>query len=270
MVARTPGGREVASSSLVSLTMLLYISYRRVIMAKAIIYDFDGTLTPDPVPDYQILDASGLPDGMRNPKFMEMAKTIAKERKFGLVEGMIWAIIDVLEAGGFEVTDDNLTRGAEARTFNPGVKDFLKRSKSAGVKNYVVSSGAKVFINRTEVAPYIEKVYASELNYDLDGKATGIKLALDEERKTSALKEIAQEINGDAEDCSGLIYVGDGLTDVPAMQFIKDHGGETVLVFRKEMTDEDRKIQGLGIVDFVAEADFTEGKELAKILTSAA
>lgn len=38
-------------------------------MLKAVVYDFDGTLTPETVPEFKILEESGLPGGAKNPLF---------------------------------------------------------------------------------------------------------------------------------------------------------------------------------------------------------
>lgn len=39
-------------------------------MLKALVYDFDGTLTPTTMPEFKILEKSGLVGGAENPEFL--------------------------------------------------------------------------------------------------------------------------------------------------------------------------------------------------------
>ena len=60
-----------------------------------------------------------------------------------------------------------------------------------------------------------------------------------------------------------MIYVGDGLTDVPCMKLVKVNGGHSIAVF-----DEDRDIADSLIsqdrVDFVVKADYRENSHMEK------
>lgn len=50
-------------------------------MLKAVIYDFDGTLTPESTAQFQILEKSGFKNGMDDPRFFVAVKTMMKEKK---------------------------------------------------------------------------------------------------------------------------------------------------------------------------------------------
>ena len=43
--------------------------------------------------------------------------------------------------------------------------------------------------------------------------------------------------NIDETDCSNVMYVGDGLTDMYAFEYVKEHGGEAVLVYNDNTED---------------------------------
>ncbi len=64
-----------------------------------------------------------------------------------------------------------------------------------------------------------------------------------------------------------MIYVGDGMTDVPSMTVTKKNGGHTVAVY-DPATEKGRgigvKLLDAGRVDFVAEADYRKGSKLAR------
>ena len=115
-------------------------------MTKAIIYDFDGTLTPDIWPRFEILEKSGLKDGMFNPKFMEASKAKAKNENRELFEAMILVILDTVRSAGFKTTDQNIALGASTRSYNPGVEEFLYSIQEKGIKNYILSSGATAYL----------------------------------------------------------------------------------------------------------------------------
>jgi hypothetical protein len=64
-----------------------------------------------------------------------------------------------------------------------------------------------------------------------------------------------------------MIYVGDGMTDVPSMALTKKNGGHTVAVYDTE-GDKGRatcvKLLDAGRVDFIAEADFRAASRLTR------
>ena len=57
-------------------------------MAKIIIYDFDGTLTPFSLPKFEILEKCGMKDGAHNPRFLELSQKRAKDENIDLYRAM--------------------------------------------------------------------------------------------------------------------------------------------------------------------------------------
>ena len=63
-----------------------------------------------------------------------------------------------------------------------------------------------------------------------------------------------------------MIYIGDGLTDVPCMKLVKVNGGYSIAVHKPQ---ERQKVESLirdGRVDFLAEADYSIGSEMDTIV----
>jgi predicted HAD superfamily phosphohydrolase len=59
-----------------------------------------------------------------------------------------------------------------------------------------------------------------------------------------------------------MIYIGDGLTDVPCMKLVKANGGYSIAVYQKGKR---RKVEDLiqhMRVDFISPADYSEGSDL--------
>ena len=63
-----------------------------------------------------------------------------------------------------------------------------------------------------------------------------------------------------------MVYIGDGMTDIPSMIIVKNNGGKSIAVYPKGKED---RVQGLyddGRVNYVCAADYREGKEIEKVM----
>lgn len=232
-------------------------------MLKAVVYDFDGTLTPEVVPEFEILERSGLEGGTKNPKFFATVHEVAKRSAIDVYEAMVLVIMDTVRNAGFPLTDANIALGAGDRTFNPGVEDFLDELCHRGVKNFLLSSGSQAYLKHLKIAPCFAEIYATILTYDENGEANGIQRVMSAAEKTIALQEIATRVNGDKGDFTGIVYVGDGPTDVEAMAYIKQHGGRAILI-QHDKSDAGLPKVDSNVVDLVTKPDFTEDSALAK------
>lgn len=63
-----------------------------------------------------------------------------------------------------------------------------------------------------------------------------------------------------------MIYIGDGPTDLHAMQFIKEHGGKNVLVYLDEDSEDVAKMRASGVVDYFVPADFRPDSQLWQLI----
>lgn len=231
-------------------------------MVKAVIFDFDGTLTPDVAPKFEILEKSGIVDGVANPRFATMMGELAEREKIDIYEAMIKTILKVVSAAGFELTNENIGLGAEDRIFNPGVEKLLRVLKDSGIKSYILSSGAKAYLAQTRIAPLFTEIYASSLIYDDHERVNGIENVMTMQQKAETLRNLAREINGDEDDCRGMFYVGDGPTDANAMNFMKERGGKNIMVYINEPRPEALKICKNGLVDLLAPANYAADSKI--------
>jgi predicted HAD superfamily phosphohydrolase len=68
---------------------------------------------------------------------------------------------------------------------------------------------------------------------------------------------------------SNIIYIGDGLTDVPCFRLVKSLGGTSIAVFRprtKGAKTKSEKMLNDGRVTFIAPADYREKLQLDRIV----
>ena len=66
-------------------------------MAKIIVYDFDGTLTPYALPKFELLEKSGLENGTYNPKFLELSRKRAKDKNIDLYTAIYETYFEIVK-----------------------------------------------------------------------------------------------------------------------------------------------------------------------------
>lgn len=227
-------------------------------MKKILIYDFDGTLTPYPITKFKILDKCGLKGGTADPKVKEV---IAAKRESGMehYEAIYTGFLELVSGRGFELNDDNMSLGADELEYNNGVFEFLEEINNMNVDNYLLSSGIKVLLERTHVAKYFEEIYATTFSYK-DNLIVGTGHIMSDKKKVDVIKEIVK--NNGVEDCRDVVYLGDGLTDLYAMEYVKDNGGTSIFVYLDPDNKELVMAKEKNCVSLFTLADYSKGSEL--------
>jgi hypothetical protein len=152
------------------------------------------------------------------------------------------------------------------------------------VEHYVISSGLREMVAGTIIARKFKAVYASSFWYDHHGVAQWPALALNYTTKTQYLFRInkgslhvydhskVNEYVPHAErpiPFTNMIFVGDGETDIPCFRLVKDLGGHSIAVYkpraRRARTISEKLIRD-GRVNFIAPADYSDGRELDRIV----
>ena len=85
---------------------------------------------------------------------------------------------------------------------------------------------------------------------------------MSDKNKVAALKEILRKNEITDEDCSDVVYIGDGLTDYYVMKYIREHGGTSIFVYLDANSKDMQSIKEKDVVDFYMKADFSSGSEL--------
>lgn len=231
-------------------------------MKKIIIYDFDGTLTPYSLPKFEILEKSGMKDGAYNPQFLELSQKRVKDENIDLYKATYNTYFEIIKNAGFKLTDENFSIGYDNVEYNNGVTEFLSMLYQSNISNYLLSSGLKVFLKKISISSYFKEIYATTFTYNQDYEATGFEFLMSDKNKVVAIKEILKKNNIDNEDCSSIIYIGDGFTDYYAMKYIKDHGGVSIFVYQDSDIKDMQSIKEKNVVDFYTKADFSQNSEL--------
>lgn len=231
-------------------------------MKKIIIYDFDGTLTPYSLPKFEILEKSGMKDGAYNPLFLELSKKRAKDKNIDLYEALYEIYFETIKRANFKLIDENFCLGTEHVCYNRGVEEFLEMLSKNDISNYLLSMGMKIYLEGISISSFFKEIYGTVFLYDSNAEVSGIKFLMNPMNKVLAIKEILVKNGIDHEDCSDIIYIGDGFTDYYAMDYIKEHGGTSIFVYGDLNGQDMMAIKEKNVVDFYTKADFSEDSEL--------
>ena len=251
----------------------------------AIIYDFDGTLTPKSMQEYTLLPKLGI-----NSK-MFWDKIVKEARETGGETMMIYMrqLLDYAKKRDIKISKNEFFKMGKDIKYYPGVSDWFKsidkyvKKLSSGeveIYHYIISAGHIEILEGISIKKYIKKIFASEYFYNEDKYAVFPKIVVTDTTKTQYLfrinkgkEELADSINNHmAEDkrpipFNNMIYVGDGLTDVPSMALIKKEGGHSIAVYQKKLKEQIsicKELFEANRVDFISEADFRKGSDLHK------
>ncbi len=251
----------------------------------ALVYDFDGTLSPQPMQEYTVLPKAGVEPA----QFWARVNREARETESDPMLVYMRHIIEVLERERVDVKREDLAAMAGAIEYFPGVTSWFGRmnayvrKRSGGrvkVRHYLISAGQKEILEGVSIRRHFRRIYASEYHFNHHGVATFPKFLVTDTLKTQFLFRINKGIEAVTESINehmpesrrpipfpNIVYVGDGMTDVPSMALTKKNGGHSVAVYDPSG---DRghatcvKLLDAGRVDFIAEADYRAASRLSK------
>ena len=251
----------------------------------ALVYDFDGTLSPQPMQEYTVLPKIGVEPEV----FWARVNRDARETESDMMLVYMRHIIETLEQHKIDVKREDFAAMASRIEYFPGVATWFRRMNayvekrsrgSVKVQHYLISAGQKEILDGASIRKEFKRIYASEYHFNHHGVATFPKLLVTDTMKTQflfrinkGLERITESINEHMPEedrpipFQNMIYVGDGMTDVPSMALTKKSGGHTVAVYdrrRKSGRATCVKLLNAGRADFIAEADYRADSRLSR------
>ena len=218
----------------------------------AIMYDFDKTLTYKDMQEYSLIPELGYDDPS---KFWAEVTNLKTENNMdAILAYLYWLLKKSIDTDRPIRKKDFEILGKDIEFF-PGVISWFDRineiGKSLGleIEHYIISSGMKEIIDGTSISKHFKKVYACRYYYDINGVAKWPSLVVNYTTKTQYIFRINKQILDEYEDdklneytedskrpipFKRMIYVGDGMTDVPCMKLVKEHGGKSIAVFNRD------------------------------------
>lgn len=224
-----------------------------------VIYDFDGTLTPYSLPQYEIIKKCGYDEEKLMNRISE--KLTNSE---GLYEAYYKCYIEILLENNILLTKENVCLSADKIEFNNGVIEYFKnfQSQITGVQHYIVTSGIKDYVDKTVIRKFVDGVYGVTFNEE-NGIYKDIDILLTDKKKVDVIKQVQKDNN----ETNNIIYFGDGLTDSFAFEYVHSIGGKNVFITTKnESMETYKKLNVKGIIDKCFEPDFSMDSELSKYI----
>jgi hypothetical protein len=251
----------------------------------ALVYDFDGTLSPQPMQEYTVLPKIGEVPA----QFWEKVNREARESESDPMLVYMRHIIEALERHQVDVKREDFAAMAHAIKYFPGVTtwfdrmDAYVRKRSKGqvkLQHYLISAGQKEILEGASIRGHFKRIYASEYHFNHHGVATFPKVLVTDTQKTQFLfrinkgiEDVRESINEHMDEARrpipfpNIIYIGDGMTDVPSMAITKKNGGHAIAVYNpreKRGRETCLKLLKADRVDFVSEADYRATSKLTR------
>lgn len=242
----------------------------------AIMYDFDRTLSPRDMQEYQFIPSLG----MTAPEFWSEANTFGDKNEMDKILSYMYTMIKKSAEQGTPLTRKRVVDCGKNIEFFKGVEYWFERMNRFGIENgvivehYVLSSGLVEIIEGSAIGKHFKKIYASEFLYDENDIAVFPKSAVNYTSKTQFVYRINKGVLDVANDrdlnkstpdndrrvrFQNMLYIGDGLSDVPCMKMVKAYGGSSIAVYKDDSNRvlvED--LLNHGRVDFMFAADYSE------------
>ena len=247
----------------------------------AIMYDFDKTLCTKDMQDYGFIP--GL--SMEPRDFWAKANVFSAGEEMDSILAYLYTMIVECRRQGKPLTRESLIDNGRGIELYPGVREWFDRVNLYGaaqgvqVEHYVISSGIREIIEGSGIAGKFTKIFACEFLYDKDGEAMWPKTAVNYTNKTQFVYRINKgvldisndvDLNRSMPDDSkrvpftNMIYIGDGLSDVPCMKMMKAYGGTAIAVYQESNREKVEDLLRHDRVDFIFPADYSEKSALNK------
>lgn len=254
----------------------------------ALCYDFDGTLSPGNMQEYDFIPSLNI-----KPKdFWEKAGVLAKKHEADQILCYMKLMLDYSHRAEVRITRRGFAEKGAAVAYFPGVAGWFGlingygRERGVTLEHYIISSGIKEIIEGTELGKkrVFKKIYACSYIYDKYGIAEWPANAVNYTTKTQYLFRINKGVEDVTDDeavnefvsdeerrvpFSRMIYFGDGDTDIPCMRLVKSHGGYSIAVYRRggKQKEKAKTLLADGRVNFIAPADYSENSDVHKYTT---
>ena len=243
----------------------------------ALIYDFDNTLSTRDMQEFTFIPALG----MSPSEFWATCDKLSHERNMDHILAYMYLMAEKAKEKGIELSRESLRAMGKDVQFFDGVDEWFSRINAYGdslgfeVRHYIISCGLKSMIEGCPIGHEFYNVFACDYLYDDSGKILWPSVAINYTSKTQFLYRINKGVEDVGEHkklnmympqsnrvipFENMIYLGDGLTDVPSMKLTRTRGGYAIGVYRNPedatyLVKEDR-------VDFYVQSNYTEGSEM--------
>lgn len=245
----------------------------------AIVYDFDKTLCTKDMQEYSLIPSLGYENTV---DFWNEVTEVAQRNEMDSISAYLYLLQKKFEEHGQPLKKESFYDIGKDIVLFDGVEEWFSRINEYGrkagflIEHYIISSGMREIIKSTSIAEQFKKIFACRYYYDETHCAKWPAQVVNYTAKTQYIFRINKQVLDITDDASlnkyvpkserpipfeRMIYVADGLTDVPCMRLVKDYGGKSIAVYSS--SDKIAKqLKQEGRVNFIAKADYTENSEM--------
>ena len=245
----------------------------------AFLYDFDKTLCTTDMQNYAFIPSLG----MTPAEFWAEANGFGRRNRIDGILAYMYIMLREAERKKLPFTREDLVEKGRQIELFPGVESWFSRINAFGeaqgvrVEHYVISSGLREIIEGSSISHEFKEIYASEFYYDETGRPVWPKLAVNFTAKTQFVYRINKGVLDVSDDktlndsmpddskrvpFTNMIYMGDGLSDVPCMKMMRAYGGQAIAVYQAANRSGVEELLAKRRVDYIFPADYREGTGL--------
>ncbi len=254
----------------------------------AIMYDFDKTLSSKDMQEYEFIPSLGYE---KASDFWNEVGILARNNKMDSILAYMFLMLKKANDKDKPIRKSDFESLGKRVEYLPGVITWFERineiGKSLGldIEHYIISSGLTEIIEGTCISHHFKKVYACKYYYDSNNVAKWPALVVNYTTKTQYIFRINKQILDENEDkalneyvddalrpiaFNRMIYIGDGITDIPCMKLVHDRGGKSIVVYHRH-NEAMKKIASDIVNDkranYMVEANYEQGSVLEEIMT---
>ncbi len=247
----------------------------------AIMYDFDKTLSTTDMQNYSFIPALN----MTPEEFWGSTSDFSEKEGVERILSYMYMMVYQSKKKGIKLTREFLRECGKNIKYFPGVTTWFKRineyaaKKGMKVEHYLVSSGTKEIIEGCSIYNEFTEIYGCEFHYNENGEPDWPKHAINYTQKTQFFFRIAKGATNATDDAGvnqktkklripyrNIIYLGDGMTDIPSMTLVKHNGGRSIAVYPESQSDKVKQIYEDNRCNFICSANYTSGSDLEKVI----
>ncbi len=253
-------------------------------MAKptiALLYDFDKTLSTTDMQEYDFIKNLGITPS----EFWGDTGLLTSKHDMDRILAYMYMMVLKCKERNIKLTEKYLNECGKNIQLWRGVTTWFDRineyGKSLGVnvEHYIISSGITEIIEGNDIAKYFKRIYGCSFLYDKSGEAVWPSIAINFTQKTQYLFRISKGVLDVTDDDNlnkhmtgrkipyeNMIYIGDGLTDIPCMKLLKEKGGKAIALYPSGSKNKVAQLVNDNRINFVTVADYSQNSTLEKIV----
>lgn len=247
----------------------------------ALMYDFDRTLALQDMQNFSFIPKLGYTP----QEFWDKTEDFCKKYDMDKILGYMYMMIHCSKEKGIALNRKFLNECGKNIKFFDGVTTWFTRineyanSKGLICEHYLITSGNKEIVEGCPIFDDFKQVFGCEYLYSESGEAFWPRTIVNYTQKTQYIFRISKGVINTNDDreinektpnrriiYQNMIYMGDGLTDVPCMILVKENGGTSIAVYPKGSQEKVAHLFEDGRVNYICKADYSSNSELEKVV----